>query len=90
MDAGKKKKKKKEKKKRNKNELCLGAGIILNQELTYSRHWGKWAAGACQRPDTSFLDTQVRARANRWLAGKIYYKLKLTNCKQIVSCIEII
>ena len=47
MDAGKKKKKKKKKK----NELRLGAGIILNQELTYSRHWGKWAAGACQRPD---------------------------------------
>ena len=44
VDAGKKKKKKK-------NELRLGAGIILNQELTYSRHWGKWAAGACQRPD---------------------------------------
>ena len=39
---------------------------------------------------TSFLVTQVRARANRWLAGKIYYKLKLTNCKQIVSCLEII
>ena len=53
VDAGKKKKKKK------KNELRLGAGIILNQELTYSRHWGKWAAGACQRPDTSFLVMQV-------------------------------
>ena len=35
VDAGKKKKKKKKKKK---NELRLGAGIILNQELTYSRH----------------------------------------------------
>ena len=43
MDAGKKKKKRKK-------GLRLGAGIILNQELTYSRHWGKWAAGACQRP----------------------------------------
>ena len=42
VDSGKKKEKK---------ELRLGAGIILNQELTYSRHWGKWAAGACQRPD---------------------------------------
>ena len=48
VDAEKKKKKKKKKKK---NELRLGAGIILNQELTFSRHWGKWAAGACQRPD---------------------------------------
>ena len=38
-------------KKKKKYELRLGAGIILNQELTYSRHWGKWAAGACQRPD---------------------------------------
>ena len=28
-------------KKKKKNELLLGAGIILNQELTYSRHWGK-------------------------------------------------
>ena len=46
VDAGKKKKKKKKK-----NGLRLGAGIILNQELTYSRRWGKWAAGACQRPD---------------------------------------
>ena len=45
VDAGKKKKKKK------KNGLRLGAGIILHQELTYSRRWGKWAAGACQRPD---------------------------------------
>ena len=35
VDSGKKKKKKKKK-----NELLLGAGIILNQELTYSRHWG--------------------------------------------------
>ena len=33
MDAEKKKKKKK-------NGLRLGAGIILNQELTYRRHWG--------------------------------------------------
>ena len=33
---------------------------------------------------TSFLVTQVSARANRWLAGKIYHKLKLTDCKQIV------
>ena len=47
VDSEKKKKKKK------KNALRLGAGIILNQELTYSRHWGKWAAGACQRPDIS-------------------------------------
>ena len=38
-------------KKNKKNGLRLGAGIILNQELTYSRRWGKWAAGACQRPD---------------------------------------
>ena len=30
------------------------AGITLNQELTYSRHWGKWAAGACQRPDINY------------------------------------
>ena len=37
MDAEKKKKKKKKKK-----ELHLGAGIILNQELTYSRHWKKY------------------------------------------------
>ena len=37
VDAGKKRKKKKTKK----NELRLGAGIILNQELTYSIHWGK-------------------------------------------------
>ena len=28
---------------------------------------------------------QVRAQANRWLAGKIYYKLKLTNCKYIYN-----
>ena len=48
VDAGKKKKKKKKK-----NGLRLGAGIILNQELTYSRRWGKWAAGACQRPDNN-------------------------------------
>ena len=39
VDAGKKKKKKKKKKK---NGLRLGAGIILNQELTYNRR---------QRPD---------------------------------------
>ena len=45
VDSGKKKKKKK------KNGLRLGAGIILNQELKYSRRWGEWAAGACQRPD---------------------------------------
>ena len=49
VDAGKKKKKKE--KKEEKKELRLGAGIILNQELTNSRHWGKWAVGACQRPD---------------------------------------
>ena len=29
-----------EKKKKKKNGLRLGAGIILNQELTYSRRWG--------------------------------------------------
>ena len=46
---------KKKKKKKKKNELRLGAGIILNQELTYNRHWGKWAAGACQCPDTIYM-----------------------------------
>ena len=34
-----------------KNGLRLGAGIILNQELTYSRCWGKMGCGRCQRPD---------------------------------------
>ena len=34
----------------------------------------------------SFTVVQVSARANRWLAGKIDHKLKLTKCKQIVSC----
>ena len=43
VDAGKKKKKKK-------NELRLGAGIILNQELTYSRHWGKMGCGRLPAP----------------------------------------
>ena len=47
VDAGKKKKKKKKKKK---NELRLGAGIILNQELTYSRHWGKMGCGRLPAP----------------------------------------
>ena len=45
VDAGKKKKKKKKK-----NELRLGAGIILNQELTYSRHWGKMGCGRLPAP----------------------------------------
>ena len=39
VDAGKKFKKIK------KNGLRLGAGIILNQELTYSRHWAKMGCG---------------------------------------------
>ena len=43
VDAEKKKKKKK-------NELRLGAGIILNQELTYSRHWGKMGCGRLPAP----------------------------------------
>ena len=60
VDAGKKKKKKNKKN----NELRLGAGIILNQELTYSRHWGKWAAGACQRPDIYTGDR--RFSGNLW------------------------
>ena len=47
VDAEKKKKKKKKKKK---NELRLGAGIILNQELTYSRHWGKMGCGRLPAP----------------------------------------
>ena len=50
--SGRWEKKKKKKKKKKKNGLRLGAGIILHQELTYSRRWGKWAAGACQRPDS--------------------------------------
>ena len=41
VDAGKKTKK---------NELRLGAGIILNQELTYSRHWGKMGCGRLPAP----------------------------------------
>ena len=45
VDAEKKKKKKKKK-----NELRLGAGIILNQELTYSRHWGKMGCGRLPAP----------------------------------------
>ena len=49
VDAGKKNKKKKTKKKK-KNELRLGAGIILNQELTYSRHWGKMGCGRLPAP----------------------------------------
>ena len=43
VDAEKRKKKKK-------NELRLGAGIILNQELTYSRHWGKMGCGRLPAP----------------------------------------
>ena len=43
VDAEKKKKKKK-------NGLRLGAGIILNQELTYSRHWGKMGCGRLPSP----------------------------------------
>ena len=46
VDAGKKKKKKKKKK----NGLRLGAGIILNQELTYSRHWGQMGCGRLPAP----------------------------------------
>ena len=42
VDAGKKKEKK--------NELRLGAGIILNQELTYSRHLGKMGCGRLPAP----------------------------------------
>ena len=45
VDAGKKKKKKKKK-----NGLRLGAGIILNQELTYSRRWGKISCGRLPAP----------------------------------------
>ena len=41
VDAGKKKKK---------NELRLGAGIILNQELTYSTHWRKMGCGRLPAP----------------------------------------
>ena len=41
---------KKKKKKKKKNELRLGAGIILNQELTYSRHWGKMGCGRLPAP----------------------------------------
>ena len=33
-----------------KNGLRLGAGIILNQELTYSRHWGKMGCGRSPAP----------------------------------------
>ena len=46
VDAGKKKKKKKKKK----NGLRLGAGIILNQELTYSRRWGEMGCGRLPAP----------------------------------------
>ena len=49
VDAGKKKKKKKKKKR-----AASGCWHYIKsraEELTYSRHWGKWAAGACQRPD---------------------------------------
>ena len=35
---------------------------------------------------TSFHVTQVSARANCWLEGKIFHKLELKNCKHIVSC----
>ena len=41
VDAGKKKEK---------TELRLGAGIILNQELTNSRHWGKMDCGRLPAP----------------------------------------
>ena len=44
VDAEKKKKKKK------KNGLRLGAGIILNQELTYSRRRGKIGCGRLPAP----------------------------------------
>ena len=38
--------------KKRKKGLRLGAGIILNQELSYSGYWKKiWAVGTCQRPD---------------------------------------
>ena len=33
-----------------KNGLRLGAGIILNQELTYSRHWAKMGCGRLPAP----------------------------------------
>ena len=42
VDAGKKKKKK--------NGLRLSAGIILNQERTYSRRWGKMGCGRLPAP----------------------------------------
>ena len=37
-------------KKKKKNGLRLGAGIILNQELTYSRRWGKMGCGHLPAP----------------------------------------
>ena len=49
VDAGKKRKNKKKKKKK-KHGLRLGAGIILNQELTYSRRWGKMGCGRLPAP----------------------------------------
>ena len=36
--------------KKEKNGLRLGAGIILNQELTYSRQWGKMGCGRLPAP----------------------------------------
>ena len=39
-----------EKKKKKKNGLRLGAGIILNQELTYSRRWGEMGCGRLPAP----------------------------------------
>ena len=56
MKKKKKKKKKKTKKKKKKKKikknigLRLGAGIILNQELTYSRHWGQMGCGRLPAP----------------------------------------
>ena len=41
VDAGEKNKK---------NGLGLGAGIILNQELSYSRHWRKLGCGRLPAP----------------------------------------
>ena len=47
VDAGEKKEKK-EKKKRAASGCCTG--IILNQELTNSRHWGKMGCGRLPAP----------------------------------------
>ena len=46
----KKNKKNKRKKEKKNNGLRLGAGIILNQELTYSKHWGKMGCGRLPAP----------------------------------------